>query len=163
MTALYQIQSDYLELLRLIADPDAPEGMSEAYLDTKNMLEDERNAKLNSLCGYAHVLSDELDCIDKEIKRLRALKDRVVKGIERLESYAGLCLDYKPWKSALHSIKVRVSTAVVPTEDNLNIEFPDQYARLKREPDKTLMGNDLKLGATIPGWKLENRKNITID
>lgn len=162
MTSLYQIQSDYLEVLRAIADPEVPEDMVGAYLDTKEMLEDERDAKLNSLCGYAHVLSDELDCIDKEIKRLRGLKERVTAGIERLEKYAGLCLDYKPWKSTLHKITFGVSTAVVPTEDNVNAEVPEQYARIKREPDKVLLGNDLKLGATIPGWKLETRKNVRI-
>lgn len=112
---------------------------------------------LAALCRAA----DEAGASVAAIKeRIAALEDRKLRHEARREEYRSLifaALDaagQRAWKSPEFTVSIAPGRPGVVITNPAAI--PDDFVRIKREPDKTAIGAALANGAEIPGADLRN-------
>lgn len=158
---LYMIQSDLLTLLkRLEATEDCLE--YELIMGEIDKLEIDKTAKLDGCCAYVKQVRAEIETIAGEIVRLKARMEKAQKEEARFLDYLRMCLPLEQtFKSALHTISWRESTAAVITDES---KIPECYLKQKVSyaPDIAQAKEDMKCGATIPGFQLVNRSNLQV-
>ena len=155
MTSLYELNAQLSELLAL-------EELDEQTLaDTWEALALERSEKIeNVLCFIKH-LKAMADMCKVEAK---SLSDRSKSYDSKAESLLGyLQSQLEPrekYESARHCITWRNSQAVeIEVETS---ELPQIYQRLKVEPNKQALKDDLKAGAIVDGVKLIDKLTMKV-
>lgn len=109
------------------------------------------------LCRAAEEAARHSDAVQERINDLRARKER---HDSRLEAYRALifaALDaagQRAWKSPEFTVSITPGRAGVVITDPAAI--PDDFVRIKREPDKTAIGAAIASGAQIPGAEMQN-------
>ena len=155
MTSLYELNKQLSELLAL------EELDKQTLADTWEALALERSEKIeNVLCFIKH-LKAMADMCKVEAK---SLSDRSKSYDSKAESLLGyLQSQLEPrekYESARHCITWRNSQAVeIEVETS---ELPQIYQRLKVEPNKQALKDDLKAGATVEGVKLVDRLTMGV-
>lgn len=180
--SMYQIRGEHLGLLKLIEENEGEltDDLEQAMVLSQEEFED----KAVSYGFIVKSFEDQEDVIDKEIKRLAALK---VKAGKRAEAFKNR-LDEAMRQFGIDKIQTptltlsyRKSKPVDLAEDfeerflsNVTIEVkakegaPEDIAKLieffdaKAAPSKTRIGDALKAGAVIPGTKITEKKNLQI-
>lgn len=102
----------------------------------------------------------EAKAIDAELKRLTAMKKSKVNKMEWIKNYVDSALQGQNYKTPLVKGFYRKSESVsidVPAQ-----ELPEEYLRIKAEPDKTSIGAALKKGIKIPGASIVVKNNLII-
>lgn len=107
---------------------------------------------------YRQLLADA-EGYKVEANRLHDKSKRAEKNAERLKDYISYCLQGSSVKTQSFNLCFRKSKQVVITGD-----VPDQYMRVKttKEPDKTLLKQDLESGADLSFAKLQENLNLQI-
>jgi hypothetical protein len=157
MRPLYQISNEYQHILYKMQT-----GSPETQLEAANELEQVKGdlaLKAQNCVSMLKTLEVEQEAIDIEIERLKGRSQSLGKQAEWLDKYIGICLNYQPIKAGIFNVKFRKSESVEVFGD-----VPQQYQRVKTvvEPDKTLIKQDLKAGAEIPGCRLIEKQNLLI-
>lgn len=161
---LYEITSQYLQLLELAEDPDMD---PEILTDTMEAIQGDFEEKAD---GYAKVISNitaEAEAVKKEIDRLQARKKALEGSAKRIKENlqrAMIETDHKKFKTTLFSFSVQKNapSVVIDADDiwKLPAEFiiiPDPVA------DKTALKEALKSGKEYPGIAhLEQSESLRI-
>lgn len=112
---------------------------------------------LNALCRATEEAARHSDAVQERINDLRARKERHDSRVEAYRALIFAALDaagQTKWKSPEFTVSITPGRAGVVITDPQAI--PDQFVRVRREPDKTAIGSALAGGAEIPGADLRN-------
>jgi len=124
--------------------------------------EEKRDEKIANCIAFVKNLESEKLAIEAEIERLKQKRDKAQKAIFWMEGWMTKCLQGIKWSNGVHKLGWRVSKSTEAVDEALT---PEQYMRIvpeKREPDKRLILQDLKLGVEVPGWAIKQSCNIQI-
>ena len=164
MATIYELTSDYLNLLELAEDPDIDE---QAFLDTLEGIEGALEDKAD---GYAKVIrnleADAAVC-DAESKRLRNKKQTIENNIKRMKSalqFAMQMTGKTKFKTALFTFGIRKNPASVVIDEQYLENIPARFL-IPQEPmiDKIAMKDALKAGEDLTGiCHLEQTESLQI-
>lgn len=158
---LYELTDDYLRLLEFAEDPETD---PDAFADTMEAIEGSIEDKAD---GYAKVigeLSARAEALSKEADRLSSRKKAIENNIKRMKENLTQCMvaiDKRKIKTDLFSFSVQKNQASV----KFNIpedQIPDDYMRIKKEPDKTSIKKAIEAGEPITWAYLEQSEGVRI-
>lgn len=163
MSTLYELTSDYLELLNLLEDPD---GDPQAIEDTLEGLDYEIELKAD---GYAKIIAQldaDASAVDAETKRLQTRKKRMRNSRDRLKkALAGamIATGKRKIKTELFSFSIRKTPARVVIDEQYE-NLPEKYL-IPQDPkiDKDKIKDDIKAGKDLSGIAhLEQDETVSI-
>lgn len=164
MSTLYQLTTDYEELLMMAEDPDIDE---QAFLDTLEGIDGAIEDKADNYARVIRTLEADAAACDAEAKRLRNKKQTIENNIKRMKSalqYAMQVTGKVKFKTALFSFGIRKNPPAVVI-DAVNVrDFPDEYI-IESEPilDKKALKDALKAGEDLTGLcHLEQSESLSI-
>ena len=146
---LYELTSEYQQLLMMAEDPDID---LQVLADTFDAVEGDIEAKAE---GYAKVIKQleaDITALKGEIDRLTARKKTIENNIDRLKERlktAMILCDKPKFKTALFSFTVQNNPEKVILDSE---EVPERYL-VQQDPkiNKTLLKEDLKSGVDLSG------------
>lgn len=140
---------------RLLADnPDTDADALLALVETE---EPDFGAVMTALCRAADEAGANADAVSE---RIAALQDRRERFAARREEYRALifaALDaagQRAWKSPEFTVSITPGRPSVVITDPAAI--PDDFVRVRREPDKTAIGAAIASGNAVPGAEQRN-------
>jgi len=154
VSRLYELTGKYLELARLIDDPDIP---PEALADTLEGLEGEIEIKAEGLLKWIANVDADIQALDHEIRRLGARKKVLENGQGRLREYLRHNMEvtgiYKI-ECSLFLITLAKGRAIVVVDDEGEIPKRYKAEKVQVSIDRAALLRDLKAGQAIPGARL---------
>jgi len=164
MSSLYELTSDYTELMLLAEDPDTD---PQAFADTLEGIEGELEDKADNYAKVIRSLEADAAACDAEAKRLRAKKQTIENNIKRMKGalqYAMQTTGKVKFKTPLFSFGIRKNPASVVI-DAVNVrDFPEEFI-IESEPilDKKALKDALKAGEDLTGLcHLEQSESLSI-
>lgn len=159
---LYVIEKEYLALIDAIMEA---EGEVTPEIEKKLAIA-EQELQTKSTC-YAYIIKgieSDNNAIELEMKRLKSLKDRNNKTIERLENNVQTAMNLfgiSEIKSATLKINFRKSESVEISQEVL---IPNEYMTEKvvRTPNKVAIKDAIKNGINVQGASLVTNSNLQI-
>ena len=160
MSNTYNLTQAYLEVLNKL-----DEGYSfEDLKDTLDSIEEELNIKVDNTIGLKRSVDADVETIDKEIKRLQAIKKQKVNLSDRLKGYLLDMLDQRQLD------KYRTSTNYIykrnnqPSVNITNEALIDKAYRIPQPDkyDKKAMKEDILAGADVEGAVLVNSTSLVV-
>ena len=153
---LYELTESMSRLHDLV---DEDEGLTE-YLDNVAL---QLNEKVDNIIKFQRNIELTVNSIDNEITRLKVLKERFQSKQDRLLDYVKYSMekhDIEKINTGLFVLSLRKSTAVIIEDESL---IPAEFINVKTTTsiDKMSIAKRLKID-TVPGAKLETRKNLQI-
>lgn len=176
MAQLYMLTEKAKELYNTLmetADTETGEIDTDISQQLDNMLM-EVNEKAVTIGSVYRAMTTEADDIDKEIKRLQAIKKRIDTQADNLKEYLSTNLQklgiesiqgtygelgIKEMKGMYANISFRNSERCVVDEIKA---IPEEYLRVEVKPDLTAIKKAIKSGEEIDGAHIETVKNIQI-
>ena len=161
---LYELTSDYLNLLELAEDPDIDE---QAFMDTLAGIEGALEDKADNYAKVMRMLDGDALAIREEEKRLESRRKAIEGNIKRLKSalqYAMETTGKTKFKTALFSFGIRKNPPSVVIDAANVRDFPEQYV-IESEPvlDKKALKDALKAGEDMTGLcHLEQSESLSI-
>lgn len=163
-TSLFQIEQEYLNLTEAIMEA---EGVLTPEIE-QSLIINEKQLTTKAV-NYGFVVKQieyNNAAIKAEMDRLNKLKkvnDNVIERLKKAISEAMNLYEVEEIKSEIMKINFRKSTAVVQEFDDVDIDaLPDNLKTVKTTANPNLkeIGDVLKSGGTVDGFKIENRKSI---
>jgi hypothetical protein len=155
MANIFQINQEYLQLASILE-----ENGGEITEEIESQLQINREQLETKGVNYALVirqLDGESEILDREIKRLSAIKKSKDNSLERLKNTikdAMILHGVDSIKGDLINLSLRKSPASVVIEDENSI--PDEYLiEQPKKIDKKLIGESLKKGLEVKGASLK--------
>lgn len=149
MSSLYELASNYRAIENMAGDPDVPD---EALLDTLEAIEGEIEVKAENIGKLTESWDAQIMAVDAVIRRLQARKKTLANRIASLREYlrrnmdaCGISRIESPY-FLFTLAKGRPKVEIVSEAD-----LPDEYCRIRREPDKTAILAALQSGRDVPG------------
>lgn len=160
MANLYNLSTKHRQLLNML-----DEGYSiEDLQDTLDSIEVDMNTKVDNTVGLIRSIEADTDAIDKEIKRLQALKKQKNNFISRLKQHLQDALEVQQknnYRTATNYIYKRNNqpslniTNEALIDKAYRIPQPDKY-------DKKAMKEDILAGADVEGAELVNSTSLVV-
>lgn len=142
---LYELTANYLTLQQLLEDPDVD---SQSIVDSMNALEDEIEVKAD---GYAKVIRNmegSIAAIKQEQERLSNKRNLLELGIKRLKEnlqQSMVATGKTKFKTDLFSFNIQKNGGADPVVLDVNVaELPDEFVRIKEEPDMKAIAEFIK-------------------
>ena len=164
MATIYELTSDYLNLLELAEDPDIDE---QAFLDTLEGIEGALEDKADNSAKCMRMLEADAKGIKAEEERLAKRRKTIEGNVSRMKSalqYAMEATGKTKFKTQLFSFGIRKNPPSVVI-DAVNVrDFPDEYI-IESEPilDKKALKDALKAGEDLSGLcHLEQSESLSI-
>lgn len=117
----------------------------------------EFNDMLAALCRAADEAASERDTLTERIRVLQGRRERHDNRHEEYRALIFAALDaagQRAWKSPEYTVSITPGRAGVVITDPAAI--PDDFVRVRREPDKAAIGSAITSGATVPGAEQRN-------
>lgn len=153
MSSLYDIESDFLALYELATT----EGDEQAFLDTLEALKGELEVKAG---GYVHVIKQlemEADECDKVIDAFKAKKATRTNNVKRMKEALMQAMDIAgvdKLPAGEYTLKIAKNGGLQPLVLG---EVPDNYMKVKLEPDTDKIRKALNDGEDLSFARLEER------
>ena len=153
MSSLYDIESDFLALYELATT----EGDEQAFLDTLEALKGELEVKAG---GYVHVIKQlemEADECDKVIDAFKAKKATRTNNVKRMKEALMQAMDIAgvdKLPAGEYTLKIARNGGVQPLVLG---DVPDNYMKVKLEPDTEKIRDALAEGQELGFARLEER------
>lgn len=136
-------------------DTETGEVFDKEYLDNLPMEQEEKSRNVGLVIKN---MSNDMEQIDKEIKRLTAMKKSTQSKIESLKSYI---LTYGcPVKDV--AVTIRFSKGRESVEVEKGVDLPESFRRYTWTPNKTAIGEALKEGQEIAGCRLVRKPSVSV-
>lgn len=137
------------------ADTETGEVFDKEYLDNLPMEQEEKSRNVGLVIKN---MSNDMEQIDKEIKRLTAMKKSTQSKIESLKSYilAFGC----PVKDV--AVTIRFSKGRESVEVEKGVDLPESFRKYTWTPNKTAIGEALKEGQEIAGCRLVRKPSVSV-
>lgn len=163
MNALYKLGEEYNRLLDELLETANEDG--EVNLDISKQLEEIHGAFTEKAVNVATVyrsIEQEAERYRAEEKRLAEIRRKLERHAEAIKGYlARECINTGVEKIGGVSANISFRTSEKTVIDN-EAEIPDEYWRVKREPDLSAIKAAIKAGKEIEGAHLQSFKNIQI-
>lgn len=164
MAQLYMLTEKAKELYNTLmetADTETGEIDTDISQQLDNMLM-EVNEKAVTIGSVYRAMTTEADDIDKEIKRLQAIKKRIDTQAYNLKEYLSTNLQ----KLGIESVKGMYANISFRNSERCVVDeikaIPEEYLRVEVKPDLTAIKKAIKSGEEIDGAHIETVKNIQI-
>lgn len=134
MTSLYELTSDYMNLLELAEDPDIDE---QAFMDTLAGIEGALEDKADNYAKVMRMLDGDALAIREEEKRLESRRKAIEGNIKRLKSalqYAMETTGKTKFKTALFSFGIQKNPASVIIDEPDIENIPERFLKY-RDPE----------------------------
>lgn len=131
----------------------------EIDVERLNALELERDAKFENIALWYKDLVAEAKAIKEEEAALKKRRESSENKAESLKAYLKYWLSGEKFKTPKVSISYRKSKAVDIEEGAF---IPENYRRVKWEPDKTALKEALEAGEEFEGITLEENESMII-
>lgn len=159
MQTLYELVGQYLELMEMAEEAD-----DQVFMDTLDGIEGEIEEKAENYAKVIRMLDSDVECIDKEIKRLQEKKKTIGNNVKRIKEslyMAMVTTGKKKFKTALFSFGIQKNPASVSVEDEKLI--PERFWK-QQDPvlDKKLLSDFLKENGDMPYAKLVRTESLRI-
>lgn len=136
-------------------DTETGEVFNKEYLDNLPMEQEEKSRNVGLVIKN---MSNDIDLIDKEIKRLTAMKKSTQSKIESLKSYV---LTYGcPVKDV--AVTIRFSKGRESVEVEKGVDLPESFRKYTWTPNKTEITKALKAGQEIEGCRLVRKPSVSV-
>lgn len=136
-------------------DTETGEVFNKEYLDNLPMEQEEKSRNVGLVIKN---MSNDIDQIDKEIKRLTAMKKSTQSKIESLKSYV---LTYGcPVKDV--AVTIRFSKGRESVEVEKGADLPESFRSYTWTPNKKAIGEALKDGQEIEGCRLVRKPSVSV-
>lgn len=136
-------------------DTETGEVFNKEYLDNLPMEQEEKSRNVGLVIKN---MSNDIDLIDKEIKRLTAMKKSTQSKIESLKSYV---LTYGcPVKDV--AVTIRFSKGRESVEVEKGVDLPAPFRKYTWTPNKTEITKALKAGQEIEGCRLVRKPSVSV-
>lgn len=125
-------------------------------------LKDTMVDSFNYNCGRINEINMKLPWIDDEIQRLQWLKKSYQAEIDRRKSWMKFCMEsvgMEKVETDLNKLSFRTTEQVVVIDW---VELPEEYLRIKKEPDKTKIKEAIKWGTQIDWCGIIQNHNLII-
>lgn len=122
-------------------------------------LEMARDKKIENIAMWHKELLAEAAALKAEADKLMARRKTAENKAESLKSYLDEVLGGEKFKTARVAISYRKSE---PVEITNQAKIPQEFLRVKTEPDKTAIKAALKAGKEVDGARLVESRNIQI-
>lgn len=158
---LYEITNNYIELMERLENNDDP-GMLDTLKDTLDSIEGDFEDKVNNCCKmYQNILADA-EAFGAEAKRLTDKKRAAENKADRLKEYVQSEMKRMGKTSAyIGTFKLGFrNTKAVKVEDFDRL--PEEYIRVKKEPDKKAIKAALDAGVTVDGASIVENESFSI-
>lgn len=122
----------------------------------------EADAKLTACWRWIKNLESDAEQLKAEKLRIAARQQALQNRAERVKDYVAYCLgEGRKWTQpgGVAAFSWRKSEAVQVQDEAL---IPDCYCKLERTPVLSLIKQDIKQGATVPGAVVEERVNLQV-
>lgn len=137
------------------ADTETGEVFDKEYLDNLPMEQEKKSRNVGLVIKN---MSNDIDLIDKEIKRLTAMKKSTQSKIESLKSYI---LTYGcPVKDV--AVTIRFSKGRESVEVEKGVDLPAPFRKYTWTPNKTEIRKALKAGQEIEGCRLVRKPSVSV-
>lgn len=160
MSTLFNITKDYLEVLELI---EQGEFDKETLDTTLECVDAELEVKADNIVNVIKVLESRNIAINKELERLKALKDSNKRGVETLKANllnSMLITNKLKFKTDLHNFSTRKSASVqITDETNIDKDFITETTVIKI--DKNSIKDAIKNGQVVKGVELVEKINLS--
>ncbi len=155
MRTLYEIKSDYLEILDLAADPEMDPQMLE---DTLEAVQGELSVKADNLVTVIEALNAEEDMISTEIERLTARKNTINNNIKRIRTAIKDAM-IATGQEKLPTDHYKLSVAKNGGKQPLDVygKVPDKYMKIIYQPDTDRIRKALEAGERLDFAVLSER------
>lgn len=156
---LYEIKS---EIEALFSKVDENGELPDDIAQQLERLAITEHEKIENTGLYIKNLLSDADAIKNEVDRLNERRQAMTHKAERLKNYLS---DYlanngkDKFSTSRIDLRFRKSEQVNIYQD---IDLPDDFWRVKREPDKATIKKLLKAGESVPGAELVERQNLQI-
>ena len=136
-------------------DTETGEVFDKEYLDNLPMEQEEKSRNVGLVIKN---MSNDVEQIDREIKRLTAMKKSTQSKIESLKSYilAFGC----PVKDV--DVTIRFSKGRESVEVEKGADLPAPFKKYTWVPDKTEIAKALKAGQEIAGCRLVRKPSVSV-
>ena len=158
--SLYQIEAEYQQLAAQLMDDELTPELETALSINKENLQ-------NKAVNYGFVLKQfdaEVDIINAEIERLKTLKERRTKGIDKLKQTLSLAMQLygiEKIETPIMKISFRKSESVeVDNVALLNQKFVVQKVTVS--PDKAAIKKAIQSGEEVTGAFIQINQNLQI-
>ena len=161
---LYELTSDYMNLLELAEDPDIDE---QAFMDTLEGIDGALEDKAEGYAKVIRTLEGDAAACDAESKRLRNKKQAIERNIDRMKTalqYAMETTGKTKFKTALFSFGIQKNPAAVVIDEGYIKNIPDRFL-IPQDPqiDKKAIKEALKAGEDLEGIAhLEQTESLRI-
>lgn len=136
-------------------DTETGEVFNKEYLESLPMEQEEKSRNVGLVIKN---MSNDIEQIDKEIKRLTAMKKSTQSKIESLKSYI---LTYGcPVKDV--AVTIRFSKGRESVEVEKGVDLPESFRKYTWTPNKTAIGEALKEGQEIAGCRLVRKPSVSV-
>jgi hypothetical protein len=161
---LYELTSQYEELVRTAADCADPAD-AQMFADTIEGLQGEIAEKVENCAAVVKTLDAEADAIREEEKRLAARRQSLGTASDRLKLYMldSLKVAQLPKiKGKLFAVSIQLTPPSVVLDIDDPAKLPPALQRIRVEPDKSQIGEMLKMGAQLAYAHLEQKETLRI-
>lgn len=180
--SMYTIRADHQWLLKLIEESEGE--LTDDLEQSLVLTQDEFESKAISYGYVVKMHEDVEEILDKEIKRLQALKAKAGKRADKFKDTLEKAMKefgFETIKTETLTLSYRKSKPVELTDDfaenflsNVSVEVkpkegaPEYINKLieffdfKGAPSKTRIGDALKAGAELEGARIVEKKNLQI-
>lgn len=162
MRRLYEISEDLLNAMREAeAEAEQNEGEISEFLNHRlESLEVEKELKIGNICRFYKSLLAESDMVKGEAKKLMERASVTENKANSLKQFLSCYVKEGEKFTDEHTkISWRKSESVDIEPD---AQIPENYQRIKVEPDKTKLKTALKVGYVFEGIRLVEKQNIQI-
>jgi hypothetical protein len=160
MSSLYELTEDW----QLVWDMDELD--SETWYDTLEAIEAEWENKADGYAQMFTLLDAQEAAIEKEEKRLAALKRTVRNKRTRLKDglfEAMIKTGKRKFETALHKFRIQKNAKSVKVTDEAALEAAKDYWTPQPDKlDRKAVLEDLKAGKEVPGAELQQTESLRI-
>lgn len=164
MSSLYDIKGRYCAIQELLSESDLD---PQLLADTMEAIEGELEIKCENYAMVMKNLEGDIEALDNEIRRLTSRKKTLENNIKRMKEAvrdAMIATGKEKFKTELFSFSVQNNppSVVLDTEDLDTL--PNEFIRIKKEPDKTAIKEALLKGdQKLSGYAhIENTRSLRI-
>lgn len=160
MSTLYNLTSDYVDLLKMVDNGDFE--LSD-ITDTLDGIHGEIDDKIQSTVCVIREMESEAKRFDDEIARMQNIKKTYSNTAVRLKDYIRTQMEVVGLDKSKGLFSVSLGKPSISTQINSIDSLPEKYKKISISADKTEIGRALKSGEKIEGAELvEGNKRLTI-
>ena len=164
MSSLYDIQGRYRAIQELLSESDLD---PQLLADTMEGIEGELEVKCQNYAMVIKNLEGDIEALDNEIRRLTSRKKTLENNIKRMKEAlrdAMIATGKTKFKTELFSFSVQNNPASVVLDTEDLDTLPNEFIRIKKEPDKTAIKEALLKGdQKLSGYAhIEQGKSLRI-